>query len=149
MLANQLANSLQPLCYEHHTGMRLVPIVAGNGGNPAQEPKYACQESDCLVRFTTTEGYFVALSRDRSGRRRDTPARPVSARWGADVRRRSPSQGEELPPVEMSPVQRDLHKRPTTLGSNVARSGSSTQRNKTSNSLAASEWILAPSLRRL
>lgn len=60
MLANQLANSLQPLCYEHHTGMRLVPIVAGNGGNPAQEPKYACQESDCLVRFTTTEGYFVA-----------------------------------------------------------------------------------------
>ena len=60
MLSNQLANGLQPLCYEHHTEMRLVPVVSGNEANPTQEHRYACQESDCLVRFTSTEGYLVA-----------------------------------------------------------------------------------------
>lgn len=60
MRANQLANGLQPLCYEHHTEMRPVPVVSGNGANPAQEPKYTCQESDCPVRFTGKAGYFVA-----------------------------------------------------------------------------------------
>lgn len=60
MLANQLANSLQPLCYEHHTEMRLVHMPSGNGTEPVQEPKYACQESDCPVFFTSTAGYFVS-----------------------------------------------------------------------------------------
>lgn len=32
----------------------------GNGTEPAQEPKYACQESDCPVCFTSKAGYFVA-----------------------------------------------------------------------------------------
>lgn len=60
MLSNQQVNNLQPLCYEHHTEMRPVPVVSGNGANPAQETKYACQESDCPVCFTSAEGYFVA-----------------------------------------------------------------------------------------
>ena len=60
MPSDQQANSLQPLCYEHHTGMKLVRGVSGNGADPTQEPIYACQESDCRVRFTTTEGYFAA-----------------------------------------------------------------------------------------
>lgn len=62
MVANQRANGLQPLCFEHHTEMRLVPAVSGNGAHPGQEPKYACQESDCLVCFTTRDGYFLAPS---------------------------------------------------------------------------------------
>lgn len=62
MLANQLVNNLRPLCYEHHTEMKPVPIVSGNGNGtkPAQELKYACEQSGCPVRFTSTEGYFVA-----------------------------------------------------------------------------------------
>ena len=60
MVANQLANGLQPLCYEHHTQMRPVPVVSGNGSHPAEQPPYACQQPDCLVRFTSTEGYFLA-----------------------------------------------------------------------------------------
>ena len=62
MLPNRPANSLQPLCYEHHTEMRSVPVVSGNGNGtqPVQEPKYACQESDCPVCFTSITGYFVA-----------------------------------------------------------------------------------------
>lgn len=60
MLANQLVDSLRPLCYEHHTEMRSVPAVSGNGTKAAQQPEYACRESDCRVRFTRAEGYFVA-----------------------------------------------------------------------------------------
>lgn len=62
MPSNQQANSLQPLCYEHHTEMRFVHIASGNGNGtePVQELKYACQQSDCPVCFTATEGYFVA-----------------------------------------------------------------------------------------
>lgn len=60
MLSDQLAISLQPLCYEHHTEMRLVSMLSGNGTKPDQEPSYACLEPDCLARYTSTEGYFVA-----------------------------------------------------------------------------------------
>ena len=35
-------------------------MISGNGTEPIQEPKYACQQSDCPVRFTSTAGYFVA-----------------------------------------------------------------------------------------
>lgn len=35
-------------------------MISGNGTEPIQEPKYACQQSDCPVRFTRTAGYFVA-----------------------------------------------------------------------------------------
>lgn len=66
MLTNRLASNLQPLCYEHHCAMRRLPVVRGNGANPVQEPKYACQKSGCLVRYSRSEGYFVASQkRDR------------------------------------------------------------------------------------
>ena len=60
MLSNQQASSLQPLCYEHHTEMKLVPPDSGNGPKPAQEPRYACPVSNCSVRYTSAEGYFLA-----------------------------------------------------------------------------------------
>ena len=59
MLSNQLADSLRPLCYEHHTEMSLVQMVSGNGG-PPQELEYTCQASDCFVRYTGVRGYFIA-----------------------------------------------------------------------------------------
>ena len=62
MLSNQPESSPQPLCYEHHAEMRLVHMVSGNGARPAQDPTYACQKSDCLVRYTSMEGYFFAPS---------------------------------------------------------------------------------------
>lgn len=60
MLSNQIANTLQPLCYEHHTEMSLVQMVSGNGSTPHQELEYACQASDCFVRYTGVHGYFTA-----------------------------------------------------------------------------------------
>lgn len=62
MLSSQPESSLQPLCYEHHTEMRLVRMVSGNGAKPTQQPRYACQESDCFVLYSSTEGYFLAPS---------------------------------------------------------------------------------------
>lgn len=66
MLSNQPANSLRPLCFEHHTEMSLVQMVSGNGGTPPQELEYACKSPDCLVRYTGVDGYFIA-PRDGSG----------------------------------------------------------------------------------
>lgn len=60
MLENQLADSLRPLCYEHHTEMSLVQVVSRNGGTPDEELEYACQASDCSVRYTGVRGYFIA-----------------------------------------------------------------------------------------
>lgn len=60
MLSHQPGSSLQPLCFEHHGEMGLVSAVSGNGTRPAQEPEYACQESDCSVRYTSAAGYFIA-----------------------------------------------------------------------------------------
>lgn len=60
MLSNQEAGNLRPLCYEHHTEMRLVHTVSENGTRTTQEqPMYACQTADCIVRYTQAEGYSV------------------------------------------------------------------------------------------
>ena len=66
MLWHQLANSLQPLCYEHHTKMNLVQAVSGNGNTPHEELEYACQVSDCPVHYTGAHGYFI-VPRNGSG----------------------------------------------------------------------------------
>lgn len=58
MLANQLADNLRPLCYEHHTEMSLVQMVSGNDALP-QQLEYTCQASDCLVRYEGGRGYFI------------------------------------------------------------------------------------------
>lgn len=60
MLSKQPGSGLQPLCYEHHKEMRLNSKVSRNGTTSAQEPEYACQQSDCSVRYTSSAGYFIA-----------------------------------------------------------------------------------------
>ena len=60
MFSNQRANSLRPLCFEHHGEMSLVEAVSGNGSTAHQELEYACQASDCFVRYTGVHGYFIA-----------------------------------------------------------------------------------------
>ena len=59
MHPNQPSSGLRPLCYEHHTEMRIVPMVSGNGRTPYQELEYACQVSDCFVRYNGEHGYFI------------------------------------------------------------------------------------------
>jgi hypothetical protein len=63
MLSHQSESIPQPLCFEHHSEMRLVSAVSGNGNGSAHEREYACQESDCLVRYTSAAGYFLAPSK--------------------------------------------------------------------------------------
>jgi hypothetical protein len=42
------------LCYQHHTEMLLRPL-----SESAEALPYACQESGCLVRYTSAHGYFI------------------------------------------------------------------------------------------
>lgn len=73
MLSHQPESStLQPLCYEHHTVMRLDQMVSRNGTEPFQ-PRYVCQACDCLARYTSTEGYFLA---ERDGGRAEEEILP-------------------------------------------------------------------------
>lgn len=69
MLPNQLANSLQPLCYEHHTAMSVVQILSGSG-SPAQEFEYACQGSDCSARYTVNTDTSSPLATGLAPRKR-------------------------------------------------------------------------------
>lgn len=60
MRSNQPPSSLHPLCYEHHTAMKLVQVISENGSTPHRELDYACQLSDCFVRYSGARGYFLA-----------------------------------------------------------------------------------------
>ena len=60
MLSNQLGSILKPLCYEHHREMRPVHKLWGKIWKSLPAPEYACQASDCLVRYTSVQGYFIA-----------------------------------------------------------------------------------------
>ena len=94
MLANQLADSLRPLCYEHHTEMSLVQMVSGNGG--PQELEYVCQASDCFVRYRGVRGYFIA---PRNGSALDKEIQP---------RIRCPHDGALMYLGEVRPEQRSF-----------------------------------------
>src|SRR5882762_1751723 len=70
VLALQRNRVLQPLCHEHHLEMRLTQVPLQTGSEPAQTLVYACPESDCLVHYDSSRGYFVVV-RDLSGIDRD------------------------------------------------------------------------------
>ena len=46
---------LHVLCFEHHIKMRMTWVVT--------QTEYACPEPDCGVRYSTSNGYFIAPGR--------------------------------------------------------------------------------------
>lgn len=42
------------LCYQHHAVMLLEPL-----SEPAEKPVYICREPGCLIRYNSTDGYFL------------------------------------------------------------------------------------------
>jgi len=46
------SKQLHALCYEHHVKMGMTWVV--------KQTEYACPEPDCGVRYTPSNGYFVA-----------------------------------------------------------------------------------------
>jgi uncharacterized C2H2 Zn-finger protein len=47
------------LCHEHHLRMKpaLIPLTVN--GSRTQEPAYVCPETDCIVRYSSSYGYFM------------------------------------------------------------------------------------------
>jgi hypothetical protein len=50
---------LHALCHEHHRRMKLTLIPATTNGFRAQTPAYACPETDCMVHYSSSDGYFL------------------------------------------------------------------------------------------
>jgi hypothetical protein len=50
---------LQPLCYEHHTQMRLSRILLKIGRKSRQTAAYVCDVPGCFVRYNHLRGYFI------------------------------------------------------------------------------------------
>jgi hypothetical protein len=48
------ARGIHPLCYEHHSEMTLRKLASSHDGMA-----YACQEPDCFVRYSGSDGYFL------------------------------------------------------------------------------------------
>jgi hypothetical protein len=45
---------LRVLCYQHHTEMLLRPL-----SDPAEKLVYICEEPSCLIRYNSSDGYFI------------------------------------------------------------------------------------------
>ena len=70
-----MKEELQPLCYEHLTGMMIYkhdPQGAETG--PVQTIAYVCSESDCLVHYNTSSGYFIAAKEGNRTEQGTTPS---------------------------------------------------------------------------
>jgi hypothetical protein len=48
------ANRIHPLCYEHHSEMHASESSSSEDGMT-----YACEEPECLVQYSKTDGYFL------------------------------------------------------------------------------------------
>jgi hypothetical protein len=84
MSTGEPAKQLHALCHEHHLEMRM---------NGAADPEYACPKSDCAVRYTPSNGYFIA-------------ARHGPLELDILPRRRCPSDGQAMYLAEVDPGKR-------------------------------------------
>ena len=53
MLKQQASKHLHALCYQHHIQMRMTGVLT--------QTEYACPEPACGVRYSPSNGYFIAL----------------------------------------------------------------------------------------
>jgi hypothetical protein len=58
----QLRKQFHALCHEHHIPMRMIEVRVKTEGLLAWTSAYACPESDCAVRYTVSQGYFIAVN---------------------------------------------------------------------------------------
>jgi hypothetical protein len=49
------ASKIHPLCYEHHSKMTLRKLASSESGMA-----FACRESNCVVHYSRSEGYFLS-----------------------------------------------------------------------------------------
>ncbi len=54
MPATSRSNRIHPLCYEHHSEMIVRELSSSEDAIT-----YACQEPDCFVSYSRSDGYFL------------------------------------------------------------------------------------------
>jgi len=59
MSASQPSETVRALCYEHHVGMSLSQSLSNGGENSWQTATHACPQTDCLVHYSISRGYFL------------------------------------------------------------------------------------------
>ena len=55
-LGTRTTKDLRVLCYQHH-GEMLLKLTSG----PAVKLLYVCKEAGCLIRYNSSDGYFVDM----------------------------------------------------------------------------------------
>ena len=74
MPANQPSEALRALCYEHHVEMRLKQNFSNGEQNTRKTAMFACPEASCLVHYSISGGYFLAI---QNGHRNDLEVIPA------------------------------------------------------------------------
>lgn len=80
----QASKQLRALCHEHHVEMRTTEAI---------QTEYACPKPDCAVRYSPSNGYFIA-------------AKDGEVEFAMIPRRRCPNDGQPMYLAEISPEKR-------------------------------------------
>lgn len=68
MPATQHSKVLRALCHEHHVEMTVDGTVATPRSSTPQATSYVCPEPGCGVRYSPSEGYFIAAENGQINR---------------------------------------------------------------------------------
>jgi len=97
------ASRIHPLCYEHHCEMKLRESSSSEDG-----ADYACDEPDCLVHYSRSDGYFLKHARPIADQKMpDSSPSILLDRPLSHVLARSAAQSAQLSPLEMPEVQHE------------------------------------------
>lgn len=66
MTAPQRRYEFQPFCYKHQVEMTPNRTLRTSKKGPIEQITFACPRADCLVRYNTSQGYFL-LTQNASG----------------------------------------------------------------------------------
>jgi hypothetical protein len=76
MPATRLSEEFRPLCYEHHSEMRLNESHLNGDQGTKQTLVHACLEPNCLVHYSASRGYFIQSHNGRMNEMDKIPSVP-------------------------------------------------------------------------
>jgi hypothetical protein len=91
----QPSRQFRPLCYEHHTAMKMTQALTRGEDPPTEASTYACPQPDCTVHYNASNGYFVV---------------PNNGQAGSDIapRLKCPRDGQPMYLADTNPEKRDF-----------------------------------------
>jgi len=98
------ASRIHPLCYEHHCEMKLRESSSSEDG-----ADYACDEPDCLVHYSRSDGYFLNTQDQLLIKKCPIPPINTARQTATPCTCSKSSQSAQLSPLEMPEVQHEPH----------------------------------------